>query len=131
MAGKLATLQARVPMLGGNVGVATTPGWQDSRRASRHERGYGADWDKRRVRILKRDQYLCRCLDCKGGDIRVRPAHEVDHIVGKAEWQVEHGSLDGVDDDSNLQAINRDCHRKKTQGEQQRAYAAHRGGGSD
>lgn len=68
----------------------------------------GRPWRRKRERIFKRDQYLCRCDDCaKLG--RIREAHEVDHIVALA-----HG---GTDDDSNLRAINRDCHKAKTQWE--------------
>ncbi len=40
---------------------------------------------------------------------RIREADEVDHIVALA-----HG---GTDDDSNLRAINHDCHKVKTQRE--------------
>jgi len=36
-------------------------------------------------------------------------AHEVDHIIPKAQG--------GTDDPGNLRAINRDCHRAKTQKE--------------
>ena len=85
----------------------------DERRGSRHERGYGSAWDKIRVRILKRDHGLCQCSECKRLD-RIRVAHHVDHIISKAEWRRRHGNLVGVDDDDNLQAINRDCHAEKT-----------------
>lgn len=88
----------------------------DSRRGSRHERGYGAAWDKLRARILKRDAGLCQCADCKHLG-RIRVATQVDHIVNKAEWRRLHGSLVGVDAESNLQAINAECHRLKTQRE--------------
>lgn len=90
--------------------------WQHDRR-SRHERGYGAKWDKLRAKILKRDSFVCQCDDCKGGELRVRPASEVDHRIGKAEWQRRFGNLDGCDDESNLQAIHPDCHAAKTQRE--------------
>lgn len=81
---------------------------------SRQARGYGAEWERVREQVLKRDNYVCQCPDCKGGEIRVSPANEVDHIVSKAEWKRRHGTLAGVDDPSNLQAINHDCHTKKT-----------------
>ncbi|WP_414156555.1 HNH endonuclease [Pseudomonas sp. BNK-30] len=68
----------------------------------------GRPWRRKRERILKRDQYLCRCDDCAQLG-RIREAHEVDHIVALA-----HG---GTDDDYNLRAINRDCHKAKTQRE--------------
>ncbi|WP_060495407.1 HNH endonuclease [Pseudomonas sp. GTC 16482] len=68
----------------------------------------GRPWRRLRDRILKRDQYLCRCDDCTRLG-RIREADEVDHIVALA-----HG---GTDDDHNLRAINRDCHKAKTQRE--------------
>lgn len=130
---KIATLQPRVSMAQGNVNVAASHAWQDNRRASRHVRGYGTEWDKRRKRILARDRYICQCSECKGGALRLRPATEVDHIISKAEWLANHGTLDGCDDESNLQAINDDCHRTKTAEDRRRVYAAAppaRGGGS-
>jgi 5-methylcytosine-specific restriction protein A len=78
------------------------------------ERGYGWEWQKVRRRILERDRHICQCPDCKGGEIRVTPATHVDHIVSKAEWKRRHGNLDGVDAESNLRAINKDCHERKS-----------------
>lgn len=39
-------------------------GWESHQQGkSRHERGYGTAWDKRRARILQRDKHLCQeCL---------------------------------------------------------------------
>lgn len=75
----------------------------DRSRGSRHERGYGSDWDKRRKRILTRDKGLCQpCLQ-QGV---VAPATQVDHLVPKAQG--------GTDEDANLQAICRACHQAKT-----------------
>ncbi|MCP5972941.1 HNH endonuclease, partial [Klebsiella pneumoniae] len=39
-------------------------GWQQHQQGkSRHERGYGSQWDIKRARILKRDNHLCqKCL---------------------------------------------------------------------
>lgn len=87
----------------------------DARRGSRHERGYGAEWDRLRKIVMERDQYLCKCAECRAEN-RLRPATEVDHVVPKAQ-----GGTDALD---NLQAINRDCHRRKTVAE----MAAQRGG---
>lgn len=95
----------------------------DERRGSRHERGYGADWDKRRKRILQRDAGLCQCSECKDAGV-IRLATEVDHRTSKAEWKRLHGTLVGVDADSNLQSINKDCHKRKTQREAAAARAA-------
>lgn len=70
---------------------------------SRHERGYGTDWDKLRRRILQRDRHLCQeCL--RQG--RAVAAKTVDHIVPKARG--------GTDDDYNLQSLCWPCHRSKT-----------------
>jgi 5-methylcytosine-specific restriction protein A len=120
---KLATLAPRVSMASGNVNVAGSYGWTDDRRMSSAARGYGASWRKRRLLILERDQYLCQCDQCRGGKLRVREAHQVDHIVSKAEWQILRGTLDGVDHEGNLQAINDDCHARKTEEDRRRVYA--------
>lgn len=69
------------------------------------ERGYGTEWRKLRKLVLKRASYLCQCSECKRHG-RVRIATEVDHIVPKFKG--------GTDELSNLQAINRDCHKSKT-----------------
>ncbi|WP_372570373.1 HNH endonuclease [Ruegeria jejuensis] len=79
------------------------PGWHST---SRHERGYGYEWVKRRDRILARDGYLCQPCLRKG---RPTPAQEVDHIIPKAQ--------DGTDDDKNLQSICTPCHKAKTKAE--------------
>ncbi len=118
---KIPNAKFSIPMAGGNVNTATSYAYTDDRRKSRHERGYGTDWDKLRKTILARDQYICQCEGCKRLD-RLRPATEVDHIVSKAEWRINNGSLEGVDNPKNLQAINNDCHKAKTAQEQKRAY---------
>lgn len=67
------------------------------------ERGYGADWQRARVRALQRDRGLCvACLQAG----RVTPAREVDHIVPLVK-----GGTHAVD---NLQALCIPCHRDKT-----------------
>lgn len=80
--------------------------WGDK---SRHERGYGSNWDKIRKIALKRDQYMCqRCLE----NNRYTPLqvklydHAVDHIVPKAKG--------GTDELSNLQSLCEPCHEIKT-----------------
>ena len=90
----------------------------DSRRGSRHARGYGTAWDHKRKHVMARDAGLCQvCL----GEGRVIAARDVDHKVNKAEWARRHGSLEGVDDDANLQAICRSCHTAKTRAESEAA----------
>ena len=83
--------------------------WGSLGRLSAEERGYGWSWKKLRLQILKRDGWRCRCDKCKRTG-RLLMAHEVHHVIGKAQWQMDRGTLDGVDDPSNLVAVNRDCH---------------------
>lgn len=74
-------------------------GRTDRYRGSRHERGYGAEWEDTRERVLERDFYLCQvCL--------TRTASEVDHVVPK--------EAGGSDVDDNLQSICSICHEIKT-----------------
>lgn len=73
---------------------------------SRHERGYGYQWTKRREQVMQRDRYLCQPCERQG---RVTPAKQVDHITPKAK--------DGSDDFDNLQAICDACHTAKTKAE--------------
>lgn len=87
-------------------------GWSNPDRGTAEQRGYGWEWRKKRAAVLKRDRYMCQCGDCKG---RGLPASEVDHVIPKA--------LGGSDDSDNLQAMNEDCHKLKTQAE---AVAARR-----
>ena len=70
---------------------------------SRHKRGYGTAWDKLRLRILARDSHLCQVCLAKG---RPTPATHVDHILAKAKG--------GTDSESNLRAICRPCHDRKS-----------------
>lgn len=72
-------------------------------KTSRHQRGYGWEWEKARRRTLKRDNGLCQpCLKAN----RITQASQVDHIKPKAKG--------GTDDEENLQAICVDCHKIKT-----------------
>lgn len=80
--------------------------FNDRRRGSRHERGYGNAWQKLRERILRRDHGLCQACRRAG---RFTLAREVDHIRPKAEG--------GTDDEVNLEAICVPCHRTKTAAE--------------
>lgn len=84
-------------------------GWATETR-SRHERGYGNAWDKLRLVILERDKYLCQCDQCLGGRKRLRPANEVNHIVSKAEASRKGWTQEQIDDPSNLQSVNSECH---------------------
>lgn len=70
----------------------------------------GRPWRRLRDSILKRDKYLCQCEQCKAQG-RYTEAHEVDHIIPLSQG--------GDDHPNNLRAINRDCHKLKTQRESQ------------
>ena len=85
-------------------------------RASRHDRGYGSDWDKTRKRILIRDCGMCQSCAKQG---IVRLACDVDHIVPKAEG--------GTDEECNLQSLCKSCHSEKTK--QESARGVQRGWG--
>jgi len=92
---------------------------------SRHDRGYGHDWDKLRKTILKRDRWLCQqCLrNGRVTPLMVRPYdHAVDHITPKA-----HG---GTDDPDNLQSLCNPCHKSKSDADEARnASKLHRADG--
>jgi len=95
--------------------AAEATGWRlVHQRGTRHQRGYGAAWDRVRELVLKRDRHLCRCDECARTG-RVLPATEVDHKIPKGEG--------GTDDPVNLSAINVDCHRRKTARESARGRA--------
>lgn len=85
----------------------------DPRRGSRHERGYGSEWERTRQRILRRDNGLCQVCLSRG---QYTPASQVDHITNKAAG--------GTDADDNLQAICRPCHRAKTAAEARQGRGA-------
>lgn len=85
--------------------------------SSRHARGYGAAWDKQRLRILARDHGICQpCL--KQG--RIHTGTEVDHIVSRATAHAKGWTTDQTESDDNLQTINTLCHQAKTMAEQGR-----------
>lgn len=110
---KIPMLKPALPMLANEAAPAPlVHDWQDKRRGSPEERGYGWAWKKLRIQILKRDNYICQCTRCKADGV-VRQAHEVDHIVNKAEG--------GTDAWLNLQSINRGCHAMKTAAEAARS----------
>ncbi|MEW7867484.1 HNH endonuclease [Aeromonas diversa] len=70
---------------------------------SRHQRGYGKEWESRRAEVLKRDRGLCQECLSKG---RVTPATTVDHIIPRVQG--------GTDEDGNLRSLCKSCHASKT-----------------
>ena len=97
---------------------------------SRHERGYGTEWDKVRRLVLERDEHLCQCRHCKE-EGRTAIATEVDHIVSRANAQALGWSKARAEHSSNLQAINTQCHVRKTQEEQGKTFKPKRHIGLD
>lgn len=83
--------------------------WTTEGRASRHERGYGKEWDRLRKQILRRDGGLCLTCLREGA---TTAAYAVDHVIPKAEG--------GTDDETNLASICRPHHQAKSAAEAKR-----------
>jgi 5-methylcytosine-specific restriction protein A len=81
---------------------------------SRQSRGYDAEWDRIRLFVLQRDNGLCQCDRCRGGEIRLTTACEVNHIKPKAKG--------GTGDPANLQAVSHDCHVRITAEQQGKVH---------
>lgn len=99
---RLSTLPSRLKSASPEPGES---GWAARERlhGNRHQRGYGTEWDKIRLIILKRDKYLCQTCYQQG---IITPANIVDHVIPKAQ--------DGTDDHDNLSTICNPCHKAKT-----------------
>jgi 5-methylcytosine-specific restriction protein A len=80
-------------------------------KSSRHERGYGADWDRLRQLILQRDCGICQPCKRKGV---IHTGTEVDHIISKAKAKRMRWTDAQINAESNLQVINSECHKAKT-----------------
>ncbi len=86
---------------------------------SRQSRGYGAEWERIRKRIVARDKGLCQeCL--RHG--RVTIGREVDHIVPKAEAARRGWTQAQTDDVANLQLLCGPCHQAKTARDNGKTY---------
>lgn len=95
MAARLKTIGPRVQTLTTSRVAPVSPAGQSWGSG----RG-GRPWRRIRQRILLRDRYTCQQCGYVGMDL------EVDHIVNVARG--------GSDDDSNLQALCKLCHKAKT-----------------
>jgi 5-methylcytosine-specific restriction protein A len=80
-----------------------------------------SNWQSLRERVLKRDAYLCQCARCKA-EQRSTLATEVDHIVSRAHARAMGWSDARMHAESNLQSLNRECHKRKTQEEQGKTF---------
>jgi 5-methylcytosine-specific restriction protein A len=74
-----------------------------------------------RESVLRRDAYVCRCEHCKQSG-RVRSATEVDHVVAKERAKALGWTNEQIDSEANLQAINRECHIRKTLEDEGKSY---------
>lgn len=97
-------------------------------KESRQSRGYGAEWEKVRKLVMERDKGLCQPSLRKG---RVVQATQVDHIVSKAEAKRRGWNQSRTDHPSNLQAISKLEHDRKTTEETGRTYRPKVGIGED
>jgi 5-methylcytosine-specific restriction endonuclease McrA len=104
--GRLKALPPRIGASAPRLASASTTRFGDKARGSRHERGYGSEWDKARERVMRRDHGLCQPSLRHG---LVVAAKAVDHIVPRARG--------GTDADANLQAISDEPHKAKTAAE--------------
>ena len=75
-------------------------GWVDPEklRPNSAKRGYGAAWRRIRARVLALNSICTVC--------HLAPSNTVDHRISKKRG--------GTDDESNLQALCRECHSRKT-----------------
>lgn len=62
-------------------------------------------YERLRLSVLREACYLCQCFECTSTG-RVRPASHVDHVVPL--W------AGGTNERYNLQALNPDCHARKS-----------------
>jgi 5-methylcytosine-specific restriction protein A len=85
-------------------------GWllNEKNNGNRHQRGYGSQWEKLRLIILRRDKGLCQ--ECIRKGIAKAGSH-VDHIKPKAQG--------GTDYHSNLEVLCISHHQAKTATERQ------------
>lgn len=88
-------------------------------KESRQSRGYGAEWDQIRARIVKRDKGLCQCC-LKAG--RVTIGREVDHKTPKAEARRLRWTQEQIDADGNLWLLCTPCHKAKTAADNGKVY---------
>lgn len=84
-------------------------------KTSRHERGYGAEWDRLKKIVKARDFEICQPCKAKG---IIHLGREVDHIVSKAKAKLLGWTDAQVNDLSNLQCICHEAHKAKTEEEQ-------------
>ena len=65
---------------------------------------------------------MCRCARC-AEEGRTRVATEVDHVVSRVKGRALGWTEERIESDDNLQAINAECHKRKTQEEMGKSFA--------
>lgn len=106
---RLATLKPALRTLGA---TPSTRGWQpDSHRGNRHQRGYGAEWERTRERILERDKGLCQACLREGF---VTAGKQCDHRVAKAIAKILGWVTERIEADENLETKCDPCHDAKS-----------------
>jgi 5-methylcytosine-specific restriction protein A len=115
---------SRLSILGASMSRSNWP------TESSAKRGYDARWRRLRAHVLARDDHLCQCTHCKA-DGRTTLATEVDHIVSRARAKALGWTNERAEHPNNLQAINSDCHVRKTQEEQGKTVKPKRYIGAD
>ncbi|MDQ7790320.1 MAG: HNH endonuclease [Clostridia bacterium] len=79
---------------------------QDKERGTAHQRGYTVRWRRASKRFL-REHPLCECDECRRLN-RIRASTVVDHKIP------HRGDYDLFWDETNWQAMAKDCHDRKT-----------------
>lgn len=88
-------------------------------KESRQSRGYGAEWEKVRAKVIERAKGLCEECQRKG---RVTRGKDVDHIVSRAQAEVLRWTEAKTEHPNNLQYLCRPCHLEKSAKETGRTY---------
>lgn len=88
-------------------------------RESRQSRGYGAEWDKKRLVVIERD--LGMCQECKRQGI-IKAGKDVDHKVSKAKAAQMGWREDQIESTANLEYLCKTCHDEKSARETGRTY---------
>lgn len=88
-------------------------------KESRQSRGYGADWEQTRKRVIERDRGMCQ--ECKRNGI-IKAGRDVDHKVSKAKAGQMGWREDQIESVANLEYLCLPCHLAKSAKETGRTY---------
>lgn len=88
-------------------------------KESRQSRGYGAEWEKVRAKVIERAKGMCEECARQG---RVAAGKDVDHITSRVKAKVLRWSTAKTEHPSNLQYLCTRCHDRKSAKETGRTY---------